>query len=349
MARDLPPRMLRRTRQMKSGKLWVGYYYDGREDGKRKEIPLGTDLNEAKRKWAELEQTAPPVDSTLMRHVFDRYEREVLTSKAPRTQKDNLQEFKMLRPVFGEAPIDAIRPIDIQQYLNNRSAKTRANREIALLSHVFRKARNWGYTDQENPCLGVDKNKEIGRTFYADDAVWNAIRQHADPVLRDALDLAYLTGQRPADVCKMRWDDIQNGRLIVNQNKTGRHLKINIVGELAMVIQRIRERARVEGMGSTIIAARHERQGTRLPQSLSESMRKERLKAARHHACEAALKVNDISLVQKIKAFQFRDARSKAASDIGDITAASKLLGHTKEQITKSVYRRNGESVEPVK
>ncbi len=54
--KDLPPRMIRRVRTLVSGKRWVGYYYAGRdESGRRKEIPLGTDLNEAKRKWAELE------------------------------------------------------------------------------------------------------------------------------------------------------------------------------------------------------------------------------------------------------------------------------------------------------
>ncbi|MCM1511995.1 MAG: hypothetical protein NC112_02630 [Oxalobacter formigenes] len=55
-AYDLPPRMLRRKKTLKSGKVWVGYYYNGRdESGNRKEIPLGGDLAEAKRKWAELE------------------------------------------------------------------------------------------------------------------------------------------------------------------------------------------------------------------------------------------------------------------------------------------------------
>lgn len=54
--RDLPPRMLRRERTLKSGKVWESFYYNGRNaEGQRVEIPLGSDLNEAKRKWAELE------------------------------------------------------------------------------------------------------------------------------------------------------------------------------------------------------------------------------------------------------------------------------------------------------
>ena len=52
-ARDLPPRMLRRVRTLAGGKKWVSYYYNGRNDaGRRKEIPLGGDLNEAKREMS---------------------------------------------------------------------------------------------------------------------------------------------------------------------------------------------------------------------------------------------------------------------------------------------------------
>ena len=52
----LPPRMLVRIRKLKSGKTWIGYYYNGRDDnGARKEFRLGSDLIEAKRQWAEFE------------------------------------------------------------------------------------------------------------------------------------------------------------------------------------------------------------------------------------------------------------------------------------------------------
>lgn len=37
--RDLPPRMLRRIRLMKSGKVWESFYYNGRTpEGRRIEI-----------------------------------------------------------------------------------------------------------------------------------------------------------------------------------------------------------------------------------------------------------------------------------------------------------------------
>ena len=62
-----------------------------------------------------------------------------------------------------------------------------------------------------------------------DKAVWDA----ADWPTRDAMDLAYLTGQRPADVLKMRLPDIRDGFLWLTQGKTRKKLRMAIAGELA--------------------------------------------------------------------------------------------------------------------
>jgi hypothetical protein len=61
LSKDLPPRKLRRKKTKLSGKEWISYYYNGRDlDGRRVELGLGEDLNEAKRKWAELECKPTP-------------------------------------------------------------------------------------------------------------------------------------------------------------------------------------------------------------------------------------------------------------------------------------------------
>lgn len=87
------------------------YYYDGRdEDGRRKEVPLGSDLDVAKVEWAKLDRKAVPKIVRLMSHLFDRYERDVIPTKKPRTQKDSLAELRQLRKAFDSAPIDAIPP-----------------------------------------------------------------------------------------------------------------------------------------------------------------------------------------------------------------------------------------------
>lgn len=99
---------------------------------------------------------------------------------------------------------------------------------LPAVSHVFNMAREWGLTNKENPCQGVRKNKETPRDYYANDVVWNAVYQKAGQELKDAMDLAYLTGQRPADVLVMRKDDIEGGFLMVQQNKTSKKLRIQM-------------------------------------------------------------------------------------------------------------------------
>ncbi|MDC8784526.1 site-specific integrase [Roseateles koreensis] len=70
---------------------------------------------------------------------------------------------------------------------------------------------------------------------------------------------------------------------------------------------------------------------------------------AREAAAAKAKADGKAALAARIKQFQFRDVRPKAASELDDIKQASKLLGHTEEEITKKVYRRVGEKVNPTR
>ncbi len=96
----------------------------------------------------------------LMRFVSDRYEREIVPTKAPRPQRDNLDGLSPLRKVFEAVSIDSITPQYTAMYRDRRGKKTpvRANREIALFSHVWHVAREWGFTQKEDPVRGVRKN-----------------------------------------------------------------------------------------------------------------------------------------------------------------------------------------------
>jgi len=346
-ARDLPPRMLRRSRTLKSGALWVGYYYNGRdEQGKRLEIALGTDLNEAKRKWATLECAPEPVDTGRMKHIFDRYVRDMLPGKAPATQQDNLNSLKQLRKGFDDAPVNSMTPQHIAQYRDKRSAKVRANREVTLLSHVFNMAREWGYTAKENPCKGVRKNKEEPRDFYADREVWDAVYRASSVELQDAMDIAYLTGQRPADVRKIMLTDERDGALQIRQGKTKKFLRIvlddsGVRSELGKVIDRVKARPRK--VHSLYLVA------TPAGQPLNKGTLRLRFDKARAAAAKTADAEEKTALAARIREFQFRDIRPKAASEIESLDDASKLLGHTKQQITEKVYRRIGESVKPTR
>jgi integrase len=341
--RHLPPRLYQWTRPRKSGKVWVAYYY---LDSTGKAIPLGKDLDQARLKWAELEAKEKPLDLRTMKGIFDRYIRDIVPKKAPRTQRDNLAEIKQLRQLFDNAPIDSITPATIAGYRDARTAKVRANREIATLSHVFNMAREWGLTTKENPCQGVRKNKETPRDYYANDVVWDAVYKKAAQELKDAMDLAYLTGQRPADVLVMRKDDIEGGYLMVQQNKTHKKLRIQITASgsensLGMLIAKITERNAQHLSSYLIVSARGKR--------MTAKMLRDRWDKAREKAKNDAIEMGDTLIAARISSFQFRDIRPKAASEITDVGEASLLLGHSKGDITERVYRRIGAIAKPSK
>jgi len=331
------------TRTRKSGKVWISYFY---LDLNGKAIPLGKDLDQARIKWAELEAKEKPLDLRTMKGIFDRYIRDIVPKKAPRTQKDNLAEIKQLRTMFDSAPIDSITPATIAGYRDARSAKVRANREIATLSHIFNIAREWGLTTKENPCQGVRKNKETPRDYYANDVVWEAVYRKAAQELKDAMDLAYLTGQRPADVLVMRGDDIQGGYLTVQQNKTHKKLRIQMtdggeLNSLGLLITAMAERNAQHICSYLIVSERGKR--------MTAKMLRDRWDKAREKAKRQAEELGDTLLAEKIGSFQFRDIRPKAASEIIDVADASLLLGHTKGDITERVYRRIGAIAKPSK
>ena len=339
--RDLPPGVVRRKRKRKNGNVWVGYYY---RDASGKEVPLGTDLAIAKQKWADLEAKAIPADVTTMKSIFDRYELKIIPGKSPRTQIDNKAEMANLRKVFDTAPIDAITPAMIAQYRDARTAKVRGNREIALLSHVFNMAREWGLTNNANPCASVRKNKEKPRDYYANDAVWNIVRAHAVDELRDAMDLAYLTGQRPADVLALTENQIIGNHLVLQQGKTSKKLRIviSVDGQpntLGQLLAEIIRKNSVHSSSKLILTA------TGRP--VTGRMMRLRWEEARLKAQNRAKDDGDLAFADLISKFQFRDIRPKAASEITDLDAASALLGHSKQEITQRVYRRLGAIAEP--
>jgi hypothetical protein len=52
-----------------------------------------------------------------------------------------LLSLRQLRKAFSAAPIEATAPQVVTQYRDKRTAKVRANREIALFSHIYIVAR----------------------------------------------------------------------------------------------------------------------------------------------------------------------------------------------------------------
>lgn len=309
-----------------------GFYWFVTTTKPRRWISLGKDKAAALTKWAGLAaETTEPLSPTLQ-HAWARYAREVMPEKASATQRDNKRESALLLAVFGKIELTDIEPLHVRQYLDLRgkTSKVRATREKALLSHIFNKAREWGMTAAPNPCAGVKGFKTPRRKRYVSDAELLAVWEAADVATRDALDLALLTGQRPADVLKMRRTDIRGGSLWVRQNKTGTMLRINIVGMLESVIKRCNDRAATHSVSSLHLVQTEKGQ-------------------------PMAYRTLNVRFLKAIKAagvepFQFRDIRGKTATDLENLEHAQRLLGHGGRAMTESYIKaRSGQKVEPLR
>lgn len=349
--KNLPAGMRARHRGRKT------YYFLDTGEKPRKEISLGQDYVLAVQKWAELTVSARPDSGAItFRYAAERYVRDVLPKKGLATRADNLRELANLYRIFDDPPmaLDDIEPVDVKKYMDWRAsgidvlpAPVRANREKALLSHIWNYARSTGLTKLANPCAGVKGFKELGRDIYIDELILQAVYDVAEVPLKDAIDLAYLTGQRPADVLKLSLDDVDDGALTVVQNKTGKRLRVAVEGRLLEVIERTKER---KAMGRALI-------NNKKGYGLSKAELRGAFDRARDMAIEASqiafssVGIADISL--KIRAFQFRDLRAKAGTDTEEragMAAAKDQLGHSSEVMTSQYVRhRRGKLVPPTR
>jgi integrase len=152
------------------------------------------------------------------------------------------------------------------------------------------------------------------------------------------MDIAYLSAQRKGDLLDFNRADLKDGHLPVEQNKTGKRLRISVEGQLAEVVERI------NGRKVTGIALICNEKGERMTEfMLRGAFDRARVAAGARHP----------ELAQEIKKFQFRDLRAKAATDKEEsqgIAAAQDQLGHTTSTMTAHYVRhRRGKLVTPKK
>ena len=328
---NLPPNLRKRVRRSR-----VYYYYD--TGGKpRREIPLGSDYINAIREWSKLERERLPENAQVtFTTVAMRYEREVIPYKAIATQKGNIRQLRNLLTFFDNgnpAPLEEIVSDHIKQYYEwRKNAPIVANKEIALFSHIWTKAIEWGYTEKINPARAIPKNKETPREYYIEDHIFNILKSFADNELKDAMELSYLTGQRPADILKMHKNHIYDGILHITQNKTKVKLRFKITGNLKKLINKL-----VKNTNGFLI---HKNNNPIPIKTLEAHFAKARKNAIMAYP----------ELADEILMCQFRDIRAKSGTDkylkYGR-EQAQEHLGHTTQAMTKR-YIRKGKIIEPL-
>lgn len=327
---NLPNGMRARKRHRANGKIIIYYYYESRTaDGKRREIPLGTDYVLAIQQWAKLEHDKIRAhDRATYNQIATRYKAQILPTQKIGTQQNKHHHFKNLDQFFDNAPLDEITPQHIRQYLDwRREAPQAANNEIATFSNLWNHAREWGYTDRANPTQGIKKYKIGKRDIYIENELYELVYHAASQPIRDLMDIAYLIGQRPIDIVKIHAHDIKDGILNITQQKTGAQLRFQITGELHTILDRLSSQ---HPNGYLFHNAHGKVLTSGVVRKQFADLRRELMQKHPH-------------LADALSNFQFRDLRAKSATDIflaNGISSAQQQLGHTTPKMTQTYVRK---------
>ena len=203
--KHLPPSMF-----FKNG----AYYWVEARGKKRKWHRLGTDLPDALAAYGRREA----FNLQQMHDVFRRYQEEITPGKV--NWKAETKSLHNLDYAFGEAPPRSIQPIHIYQFMDTRPPYI-GNRELSLLSDVFKKAIRWGVVE-ENPCVKVQRNPEQPRDRYVTDEEFWSVWELAQPVLRLAMELALVLGLRPGDLLSLNRSHLTDDGILIKPSKTAK-------------------------------------------------------------------------------------------------------------------------------
>lgn len=204
---------------------------------------MGRDYAEAMRKWASI--VKPATELGTVAALIDWYLVNVAPKKAPRTYQNNLKEAEYLKKGLGHIPYTQLKPHHVAEYRDKRgeTAPVRANREKALLSHVFTIAMERGMV-HSNPCRGIRRNTETPRERMIEDREFHAVFACAEESVQRMMTLIYRTCQRPEDLIKAGPANIKRiehegqevSVLRIKQGKTGKQVDIIIAGDLEKLV-----------------------------------------------------------------------------------------------------------------
>jgi integrase len=318
-----------------SEKLWGG----------KKLYRLGSTLPEAYKAWSE--RLCDQGEAKTIGGLIDIYLMKALTLKAPKTQRNQTLYSKKIRSAFGHMGLDELRPTDIYGYVNGRVAKATAKKEIALLSHIFTKAIEWGLIDN-HPFKGkIRLEGQAPRSRYIED--WEIKECLALPskekdriaVAKVYIKLKLLTGLRQRDLLTLTMSQIKDDGIHVTPSKT-KSLKNKAIifqwsDELRSVVNEAI--ATRPAISPYLFCTRRGKSYVDLNTGLANGWN------SLWQYFIARLNANR----EKPIRFTEHDLRAKAGSDADSPERAKSLLTHADLRTTERFYRRKPEIIKPLR
>lgn len=311
-------------------------------DGKT-QFTLGKTLSEAYRVFSERMRLHEQAETVA--ELLTQYEMQIVPTKAKGTQQVNNLSIRRLKQAFGHLPIREVKPHHVYKYIEHRT-KTEGKRRSAIsdwevLRNSFQVAVQWGLLDQ-NHLLGavrVSRNSKPSR--YVEDWEVEAFRSVAPKKLQLYLDLKLMTGLRRKDILMLTRHNIKDDALHVVPAKTAKTSRMKIrfewTDDLRQLVKEILSTHGRTGSMHLFVT----RDGKPFYDINNESA--SAFKSLWERTMKRALEVTDLT-----EKFDEKSLRTKSITDEeSDLENARKRGGHTKEEITKKVYRLKGEIAKP--
>lgn len=262
---------------------------------------------------------------------FDRYEREIVPTLAPRTQKDYRRHLQVLRREFGDRRPDDLQPRDIGRFLDVPKGKIQRVRIVAVLSAVYSKMVGKWYVAEKNPCQNVERHKNPPRDRYITDEEFWAVHAIMPLRMKLAMELALYTGQRQGDLLSLTWDNVLEEGVLFKQGKTGQSRLVMFADEgedpKASPLWDVLSRAKKV---VPMIPRKYVLRTEKGQKYTSEGFRSIWQRYMRKAIEKGVIK----------ERFTFHDIRAKTVSDEEDVDVAQLRAGHTNKAMTLRVYSR---------
>ncbi len=270
---------------------------------------------------AKIEREADSFDAFADRYLADYAKNH---KKASTVREETRALKNHIRPALGKYRVKDIQRGDIARFHQGMKATPyAANRYLALLSHMFNIAEDWGLRPENtNPCRRVKKYKEkardrflspeelarLGKALSAAETAGESVYVIA------AIRLLLLTGARLSEILSLEWEevDFKASMLRLSDSKTG----AKTIALPAPALQILNDLPRQDDNPHVICGAR---EGAALV-NLQKPWRRIR----------AAAKLEDVRLHDLRHSFA-----SVAAAGGMSLPLIGALLGHTQAQTTQ--------------
>lgn len=174
---------------------------------------------------------------TVTQLVKDYQESPEFKRLSPSSQKTYGYALVRIVDQLGKYPIDKVGRSHIREVVEKRiEGNGSRNLFLSVVGAMYKYARI-------NELTEAEPTKDIAPYKMGSHEPWppellQAGLSASDDRLRLAIHLLYFTGQRIGDVCKMRWADVKDGRVVVMQEKTSKPVNFRTPEALAAELAR---------------------------------------------------------------------------------------------------------------